>query len=256
MVDPSSFTSGLALTMERMTSSSSTLGTIWKPWVKVLASVAILLQLLAVLAEPLRFFSYGTVRGSSPAADPVRNVLGPYVEFAFLNHGYFFFAPEPGPSHLMQCELRFADGKTIQIRYPDKTAQRPRLLYHRHFMLAEFLNQLHAPPVDPELVKEASPQEIQVWTENRKRFEMVRNSMQRHLVSRFSAESAIIERMRHILPGSDLVLKDRVPLNDPSLFMILPDGVISPNPDASLSYPGPPLRSLPAAKEELVEPSP
>jgi hypothetical protein len=239
-----------------MASDSSVRCGDWKPWAKALASVAIVVQLLAVLAEPMRFFSYGTTRGSSPAADPVRVALAPYVEFAFLNHGYFFFAPEPGPSHLMQCELRFADGSTRQVRYPDKSAQRPRLLYHRHFMLSEFLNQLHAPPVDPVLIKDAPVQEVQAWTANRTRYEMVRDSMQRHLVERFGASSASIQRLRHILPGSDAVLKDRLPLNDPSLYLVLPDTIDSPTSVSSEYSFGPPLRIQPTPAVEQVEPLP
>ncbi len=225
----------------------------WPRWAKAMASLAIVVQLLAVVAEPLRFFTYGTTRGSSPAADPVRLALAPYVEFAFLNHGYFFFAPEPGPSHLMLCTLHFPDGTVSQVRYPDKTAQRPRLLYHRHFMLAEFLNQLHTPPVDPLLVREAPPQEAEAWTANRMRYEMIRESMQSHLVDRFGAASASIDRMRHVLPGSDAVLQQRLPLDDPSLLIVLPDSLESPIPPAQDPGVGPPPVFLPVPREEEVE---
>lgn len=228
----------------------------WKPWARALASIGIVLQLLAVLAEPLRFFSFGTTRGSSPAADPVRVALAPYVEFAFLNHGYFFFAPEPGPSHLIQADLHFLDGSTRQVRYPDKAAQRPRLLYHRHFMLSEFLNQLHAPPVDPQLVKTLPGPEAQAWTANRLRYEMVRDSMQRHLVTRFGAQSVAIQRVRHILPGSDAVLEQRLPLNDPSLYVVLPDSIESPTSVSNEYSVGPPLRLPTNSQRETVVPLP
>jgi hypothetical protein len=190
-------------------------------------SSLVTVHLLAVLAEPFRFFTYGGSRGSSPAAEPVRVALGPYIEFAYLNHGYFFFAPEPGPSHLMQCDLTFDDGSISHIRYPDKQAQWPRLLYHRHFMLAEFFNQLHAPPVDPALIEQASAAESEEWKRDRARFEDVRNSMQAHLVHRYGATSATIQRVRHVLPGSDAVLKNKLPLSDPSLYIVLPDSIPS-----------------------------
>jgi hypothetical protein len=215
----------------------------WGVRIRTLASVLIVVQLLAVTAEPFRFFTYGTTRGSSPAAEPVRAWLAPYVEFAFLNHGYFFFAPEPGPSHLMQATLSFADGTTSQIRYPDKKAQRPRLLYHRHFMLAEFLNQLHAPPVDPELARQMPSGESEAWANNRRLFESVRASMESHLANRYGAVSAKIDRVRHILPGSDAVLKEKLPLDHPSLYVILPDSLdpaeISdlPSPDGLFDQP-------------------
>lgn len=218
----------------------------WGRRAKVMASVFIVLQLLAVVAEPLRFFSYGATRGSSPAADPVRIALAPYVEFAFLNHGYFFFAPEPGPSHLMQCKLTYADGTTTQVQYPDKAAQRPRLLFHRHFMLSEFLNQVHTPPIDPMVIKDLSSQEAEVWTANRRRYEMIRDSMRRHLVARFGAQSASIERLRHILPGSDPVLKEGLPLNDPSLYLLLPDQLDSPATEPTHDAASSALGALPA----------
>jgi hypothetical protein len=197
----------------------------WSRGLRVAASLGVIIQLMAVIAEPFRFFTYGATRGSSPAAEPIRSVLAPYVEFAFLNHGYFFFAPEPGPSHLMQATLAFPDGSRSQIRYPDKQAQRPRLLYHRHFMLSEFLNQLHAPPVDPLLAKQMPRADVDTWVTNRRRFELVRGSMESHLAQRYGADQVHIDRMRHILPGSDAVLKEKLPLDHASLYMVLPDSL-------------------------------
>jgi hypothetical protein len=233
----------------------------WNRKIRLLASALIIMQVMAVVAEPFRFFTFGATRGSSPAAQPIRTALAPYVEFAFLNHGYFFFAPEPGPSHLMQATLTFSDGTTSQIRYPDKTAQRPRLLYHRHFMLSEFLNQLHAPPVDPVLAKQMPAEDVDAWVANRRRFELVRDSMESHLAKRYGAQSVRIERVRHILPGSDAVLKEKLPLDHSSLYMILPDTLdpveIStlPDPDSSAHQPQVPLpaEAGPPQPEEIIE---
>ncbi|HAC89959.1 MAG TPA: hypothetical protein DCF63_04895 [Planctomycetaceae bacterium] len=217
---------------------------------KLVVSLLVAVHLLAVLAEPFRFFTYGGSRGSSPAAEPVRVALGPYIEFAYLNHGYFFFAPEPGPSHLMQCDLTFDDGSISHIRYPDKQAQWPRLLYHRHFMLAEFLNQLHAPPIDPALIQQAPAAESEEWKRDRARFEDVRNSMQAHLVHRYGATSATIQRVRHVLPGSDAVLKNKLPLSDPSLYIVLPDSIPS-DPAQPSPVTGPDLNSKTGQGEEV-----
>ncbi len=200
----------------------------WSRRAKQIVSLILVVHLLAITAEPLRFFSYGTTRGSSPAMDPIRSALAPYVEFAFLNHGYFFFAPEPGPSHLIQCSLEFPSGEVSNFRFPDKRSQWPRLYYHRIFMYSEFLNQIHAPPVDPILIKQATPSEADGWSSSRSRFEMVRDSMQQHLATRYAAKSARIERLRHILPGSDVVLKQQLKLDDPSLIVVLPDQLETP----------------------------
>ena len=52
------------------------------------------------------------------------------------NHGYHFFAPEPGDSTLLAYEAHRADGTVVSGRIPNRDIV-PRLLYHRHFMLTE-----------------------------------------------------------------------------------------------------------------------
>ncbi|MBX3422991.1 MAG: hypothetical protein KF752_15660 [Pirellulaceae bacterium] len=234
----------------------------WSRAAKLLVSLVIVVHLLAVVAEPFRFFTYSPSRGTSPAADPIRIALAPYIEFAFLNHGYFFFAPEPGPSHLIQGTLTHADGSQSTVRYPDKSAQWPRLLYHRHFMLSEFLNQLHVPPVDAVIAQQSSDQQAREWASNRRRYEDVRNSMQAHLIARYSATSASIERIRHILPGSDAVLNDGQPLDDASLYILLPDVLEPPPPATSVPQPSaalpvaPTWRTSPGSFNEPIEARP
>lgn len=61
-----------------------------------------------------------------------------YLDALYLNHGYYFFAPDPGPGHLIYYEVSDAQGRAIkQGHLPDWELHRPRLWYHRHFMLAE-----------------------------------------------------------------------------------------------------------------------
>lgn len=227
----------------------------WAKRTKIFVSIIILVQILAVLAEPLHFFSHSPARGPSHAIRPLRTVLAPYVEFSYLNHGYFFFAPEPGPSHLIQCSMVMPDETTATIRYPDKMVQWPRLLYHRHFMLSEFLNQLHVPPVDPVAVKQMPEQAAVNWESTRKRYEQVRGSMQSHLAWRYGAKSVTIERLRHILPGEDDVLEREIPLNDPRYYIVLPDSLAG-EPTAQLLSPFSPLARPARAGGEKVEVKP
>ena len=189
---------------------------------KLFVSVLIVLQMAAVLGEPFRFFTRSS-RGSSPAADPVRNSLGPYIEFGYLNHGYFFFAPEPGPSHLIDYDLEFADGKTATLRFPDRQAQWPRLLYHRHFMLTENLNQLWVPPVPDQFPPEADPQFIERWKSDRQLYETIRDSMLKHVLLRYGAQQVQLRRIEHRLPSDSEVFEQRLRLNDRSLYVELPD---------------------------------
>ena len=60
-----------------------------------------------------------------------------YLNLVYMNHGYEFFAPDPGGTHLIDYRVAKSDGTTVEGRFPDLEAQWPRLLYHRHMMLAE-----------------------------------------------------------------------------------------------------------------------
>lgn len=61
-----------------------------------------------------------------------------YLDALYLNHGYYFFAPDPGPGHLIYYDVSDAQGRVIkQGHFPNWELHRPRLWYHRHFMLAE-----------------------------------------------------------------------------------------------------------------------
>lgn len=186
---------------------------------RALLSVLILLHLLAVIGEPLRMFSQGQQPGS-PDAQLVRRGLAPYIDFAYLHHGYFFFAPNPGPAHLMDIKLIDADGSTRHLRLPNHRAQWPRLLYHRHFMLSEFLFQLYTPsPSD--LGPEAQvPEEL---LRDRALFERVRSSMEKHLAVRYGAERAEIQLMEHRLPNDIEVFQRGMKLTDDELYLLLPD---------------------------------
>ena len=80
--------------------------------------------------------------------------VGDYVQILFLNHGYHYFAPEPGNSTLVAYVLELPDGRHETGRIPNRTIW-PRLLYHRHFMLTEFLasSDDFPPAVRTELVR-------------------------------------------------------------------------------------------------------
>ena len=61
-----------------------------------------------------------------------------YLDALYLNHGYHFFAPSPGPGNLIRYELLDSRGSVIgQGEFPNTKDQWPRLRYHRHFMLAD-----------------------------------------------------------------------------------------------------------------------
>ena len=121
---------------------------VWNRWLRALVSLAIIWHLVGVMVAPLsvppRFEGPDSVLGAK-----LKEVYAPYITALYLNHAYKFFAPNPGDSHLVRYDLYFADGtKRVghdEQTFPDRFRHWPRLLYHRHFMLTEFINDF-APP--------------------------------------------------------------------------------------------------------------
>jgi hypothetical protein len=78
-----------------------------------------------------------------PSSQLVRNLaqnpfMQRYLDALYLNHGYYFFAPDPGDGHLIYYDLFDDQGAVMkQGKFPDWELHWPRLWYHRYFMLAE-----------------------------------------------------------------------------------------------------------------------
>lgn len=105
---------------------------VWSRGKRAVASVAILLYLAVVFSGPAT-----TV--SSDLNQSLHRATGPAQQLLFLGHGYRFFAPNPGPSHILQYEVGFSDQTTTTGKIPDTEVHWPRQLYHRWFMLSERL---------------------------------------------------------------------------------------------------------------------
>jgi len=82
------------------------------------------------------FVSPAPMPPASPLLVDASRVALPYNQLMFLNHGYHFFAPDPGPSSLISYRVEIEGEAPIKGRFPD-TSIFPRLRYHRYFMLAE-----------------------------------------------------------------------------------------------------------------------
>ena len=82
------------------------------------------------------FISPATMPPASPLLVDAARCALPYNQALFLNHGYHFFAPDPGASTLISYEIPRPGDAPIKGRFPDPAIS-PRLLYHRYFMLAE-----------------------------------------------------------------------------------------------------------------------
>ena len=109
------------------------------PWLRRFASIVIVTFLAIVILGPL----------SNPIASrhltaPLAAWVSPIHRALFLGHGYRFFAPNPGPSHLVQYKITRADGTQLESVFPNRETIKPRLLYHRWFMLSETVYSEHA----------------------------------------------------------------------------------------------------------------
>lgn len=191
-------------------------------WLRGLLSVAVLVHLAAVAAEPLRFASRGP-SGPSPAAAALQRLVRPYSEALYLNHGYAFFAPDPGPSHLIRVTIHQRDDTVREEMYPDLSRQWPRLYYHRNFMLAEHLNNVYRPEQPPPMLAQ-NRRALAGWQAERRLYETLRRSFEEHLQQRYPDARAIsLRRVEHRMPGIPEFLVDRIRLDDPRLYRDLPE---------------------------------
>src|SRR5262245_18791585 len=152
-------------------------------------SILLILHIAAVFVSPI------SIPPSSALWDDAWWIFRPYLQMMYLNHGYKYFAPDPGPSTLLAYTLTFEDGSTRQEIIPNREI-RPRLLYHRHFMLTEFMN--------------FAPDD---W----------HRTYARHLCRTYGAKSVSMSRLTRQLPTMEDV-RNGSTLTDPERFQETPLG--------------------------------
>ncbi len=112
------------------------------PAIKCAVSCALVFYLLVLFLGPL-----SNPVGSDHLTRPLARTVSPIHRMLYLGHGYRFFAPDPGPSHLVEYEIVGEDGKLIKGIFPSRDDENhafPRLLYHRWFMLSESIWSEHS----------------------------------------------------------------------------------------------------------------
>lgn len=201
---------------------SSRLPTHLPRWIRIVGSIAIALHLMAVVAEPFRFFTQTNRQFASADIGPIRGWLAPYVEFAFLNHGYFFFAPNPGPSHLLRCEIQTAGDRAEPIArtLPDKQRDFPRLYYHRHFMLSEFYNNVAVPSDLLEAVKDDDALRREV-ARDLSIYKGLQRSIINHLHQQYPDAEIELRRSEHSMPSIYEYFDEKMQLDDERLYLDL-----------------------------------
>ncbi len=208
-------------------------------WGKLLISALLALHLAAIVSAPLAF---ACNRGASPAVAALRSFFLPYTGAFYFYQGYAFFAPDPGPNHLVDYKVEFSDGRApIQGRFPDLAAERPRLLYHRYFMLSEALNNRFVPPEFPpepspppltatigaekrfKAAKDAYEREKDRWRHARRQYEAMRASIEEHLKQSYGGDRVTLTRIEHLPADPDDVLYERKPLNAAEGYREMPE---------------------------------
>ena len=167
-------------------------GYVLSPVVRIVLSLLFSAHLLAVFIAPMNVAVPQQLpedQNEWPLVPWLAERMRPYLDVAYLNHGYHFFAPDPGPSFLIRSTAELPDGTTVVETFPDLERHWPRLRYHRHFMLSSQLNSI---PLDSK----------------------VRESFARHLLKVHGATRVKLEHLRHSLPTPKEVLEG-VSLDDP-----------------------------------------
>lgn len=62
----------------------------------------------------------------------------PYLDLIDQGYAYRYYAPEPSPTPVVTASIRYPDGRSEDVRLPDR-ATRPRMLYQRELALANAL---------------------------------------------------------------------------------------------------------------------
>jgi hypothetical protein len=198
-----------------------------------LISVLVVLHLVAVFTPPFRFASLSPQGEASPLADSMYRLFQRYINASYLDHGYFYFAPNPGPSHLVRYEVDQGEGKEpLSGVFPRIEPQRPRvfgtqlprLLYHRHFMLSETLHTYFTPPEPPEGLPEG-PEGERVraeWKQRREAYLALKKSFEEHLSAVHGGRPVTITRLEHRQP-SPLEYREGMPIDDQRLYRDLPE---------------------------------
>ncbi len=226
-------------------------------WLRRLCLVLAAVHLLGVLAEPLRFFSRSEL-GVAPDFGWLGETAKPYSQWLYLDHGYFFFAPNPGPGHLIRCslsrekdvELTESEASASTRFFPNRKLDWPRLRYHRYFMLSEFYNSRYAPrQVTDELKKDS--EFLARWTFDNDLYLQIQTSMTKSLKHSTGATQVDLRRLERLLPDPPQILREGFALDDPRFLVLLPETMIEPIPKTPDPLPKSELVPLPRSSIEV-----
>lgn len=189
----------------------------WSVRRRLLASGILTFHLLAIFCAP-----WHSPPPASYLSEVVNRFFAPYQGLAFLDHGYRFFAPDPGPSHIVRYELVTSDGRTRAGSLPDTQAHSPRLLYHRFFMATETLfnvwTRIETPPAEAKL----SAEERKALEQPRQMVQAIAQGIAQQLLRETNGKRVHLYLVEHLIPLPEDVAANKR-LNDPTLYRDLAD---------------------------------
>ncbi len=191
----------------------------WSPRKKAVASILLALHVFAVFAAPCASPppASDTWQRLSGRLDGEDGLLTPYLRAAYLNHGYRFFAPNPGPSHLVRFEIDLKSGGEIEGHFPDTEEQFPRLLYHRMFMLSETAYSLAEPVLAIPQAGSLTDEEQREYDKQLAAADALATSIARRLLADHEGRRVRLYLQTHELPfPADVAAGQK--LDDPSLY--------------------------------------
>ena len=198
----------------------------------IVLSCFAVLHCLAVFAEPYRFSSQATSNQSAPHTAIVQGWLSPYIDMMYLRHGYYFFAPNPGPAHIVEVQFKVANNSNAaaenptKLRFPDLARQSPRLLYHRYFMYSEFYNTTFTPldlEKDPDLPKPLPPPLVR----GQILYSSLIQSLEKYIQARYPERPFQLYRLEHELPSPQQYFVEHLNLDDRRLFIEMPESALA-----------------------------
>lgn len=200
-----------------------------KHWRIVISALLLIHILIVVLAN------WTAVPPESPLRESFReSPIYPYVVATSLNQGYRFFAPDPGPSHVIKYEIFDDQGKPIKLAGDEDTvgylppvdlrvgllSGKPRLLYHRYFMLTEQIPNMPHPDLPPDRAAVNEP-----------RLKKTMNSYAQELMRRNNGSRIKMTYLEHIFPDPDAFLEGKESMTDAESYVTLWSGEFTRDAD-------------------------
>lgn len=198
----------------------------WSASKRTWISIVLAFHVFAVVVGP-----WSAPPPASSLSGLVASWLSPYLFSLHINHGYRFFAPNPGPSHLVRYEVTQGEEQLAEGSFPSRQTNWPRLMYHRYFMTSEsmyglserVLNPPEAPPkpaegelIDP-LVQDEYAAILVAYEREKKKSTLLADGIARQWQAAHPGADVRLWVVEHGIAAPRAV-EQGMPLSDPSLY--------------------------------------